>query len=169
MLWDLVNFDKLRRGVIYAAYMLLVLMVQNAILSRVVLFGAKAMILPAAVVAVGMFEGGVWGALFGLAAGLFADKALGYTVLFTALLPVFGFFSGLLSRYFVNKRFFAYIIVSLAAFILTALCQMFPLWAFMGQDVRALFYTAAMQVLLSLPLAVPLYFPCKALGKRRLG
>jgi hypothetical protein len=94
MLWDLVNLDKLRRGIIYAVYMLLVLMLQSAVLSRVALFGAKAMIVPAAVVAVGMFEGGVWGALFGLATGLLADRALGYTALFTALLPVIGFFSG---------------------------------------------------------------------------
>jgi hypothetical protein len=60
-------------------------------------------------------------------------------------------------------------IVSLAALILTAFCQMFALWVFMGQDVWALFRTAAFQVLLSLPLAVPLYFPGKALGKRRPG
>ncbi|NCB50412.1 MAG: hypothetical protein EOM54_00830 [Clostridia bacterium] len=169
MLWDLVNLDKLRRGIIYAAYMLIVLMLQNAVLSRVALFGAKAMIVPAAVVAVGMFEGGVWGAMFGLVTGLLADKALGYTALLTALFPVIGFFSGVLSRYFVNKRFFAYMIVSAAAFILTAFCQMFPLWVFRGQDVGVLFYTAVMQVLLSLPLAIPLYFPGKALSRRRLG
>lgn len=169
MLWDLVNLDKLRRGIIYAVYILLVLMIQNAVLSKIVLFGAKAMIVPAAAVAIGMFEGGVWGALFGLAAGLLSDKAFGYTALFTALLPVIGFFSGVLSRYFVNKRFFAYMFVSLAAFILTALCQLFPLWVFMGQDAGALFRTAAIQVLLSVPLAIPLYFPCKAIGRRRLG
>jgi hypothetical protein len=46
---------------------------------------------------------------------------------------------------------------------------MFALWVFMGQYVWPLFRTAALQVLLSLPLAVPLYFPGKALGKRRPG
>lgn len=169
MVWDLINLDKLRRGIIYAGYMLLVLLLQNAVLSRIVIFGTKALILPAAAVAVGMFEGGVWGALFGLVMGLFSDKAFGNTALFTALFPVIGFFSGVLSRYFVNKRFFAYLCVSLAAFILTAFCQSFALLVFMGQDVRPIFVTASLQVLLSLPLAVPLYFPCRALGRRKIG
>ncbi|HBD86211.1 MAG TPA: hypothetical protein DC001_02145, partial [Clostridiales bacterium] len=70
MLWDLINMDKLRRGLIYAVYMLLVLLLQNAVFSRIVIFGTKAMLVPAAVVAVGMFEGGVWGAVFGLFTGL---------------------------------------------------------------------------------------------------
>lgn len=169
MLWDLVNMDKLRRGIIYAVYMLFVLLLQNAVLSRISVFGTKAMIVPAAVVAAGMFEGGVWGALLGLFIGLFCDSSFGTTALFTALLPVVGFFSGVLSRYFVNKRFFAYMCVSLAASVLTAFFQSFPLLVFRGQDARALLITAGLQVLLSLPLAVPLYFPSKALGGWKLG
>ena len=167
MLWDLINMDKLRRGLIYAVYMLLVLLLQNAVFSRIVIFGTKAMLVPAAVVAVGMFEGGVWGAVFGLFTGLLCDKTFGATPLFTALFPVIGFFSGVLSRYFVNKRFFAYLFVSMAAFVLTALCQLFPLLVFIGQDAAALFKTALLQVLISLPLAAPLYFPCRAVGTHR--
>ncbi len=169
MLWDLVNMDKLRRAIVYAAYLLLVLMLQNAVFSRVAVSGVRAMLVPAAVVAAGMFEGGVWGGLCGLGVGLLCDRTYGSTVLFTALLPAVGFFSGVLSQYFVNKRFFAYMVVSLAAFALTAFCQLFPLLVFTGQDAAALFETAALQVLLSLPLAVPLYFPCKALSGRDLG
>lgn len=168
MIWDLVKIDKLRRAIVYAVYILLVLLLQNVGVSKLSIFGAKVLFVPAAIVAIGMFEDGVWGAMLGLFAGLLCDIAYGNTVLFTALLPVIGFFSGALSRYFVNKRFFAFMFVSLAAFALTAFCQLFRLWVFMGQDGVALIKTAVLQVLLSLPFAAALYFPCKWISRRNL-
>ena len=63
MLWDLVNFQKIKRALLYALYMSLVLLVQDALFSNISIFGVRAMFVPAAAVAVGMFEGGVWGAV----------------------------------------------------------------------------------------------------------
>lgn len=165
MFLDLFNLDKARRAVLYAIYLLLVLLFQNMVFSRITVLGVRAMFVPAAVVAVGMFEGGVWGGVFGLFAGLLCDLSYGNAVLFAALFPVVGFCAGLLSRWFVNRRFFAYLIVCLGAFALTAFCQLFRLWVVLDQAGGPLFATAALQVLWSLPLAVPLYFPCRSIAR----
>lgn len=164
MLLDLIDLPRLKRALRYALYMLLTLMLQNLVFSRITVLGVRAMFVPAAVVAAGMFGGGVTGALLGLLTGLLCDLTFGSTVLFAALLPVIGFFSGVLARYFVNVRFFAYMCVSFAALLLTALCQLFPLWVFLDQAPLPLFRTAALQVLWSLPVAALLYPPCKRLG-----
>jgi hypothetical protein len=83
------------------------------------------------------------------------------------LYPALGFFSGLLGKFLVNKRFFSYLILSAAALALTAACQMFRLLVFDGAPGMALLRTAGLQVLWSLPFSVPAYFACKALSGRR--
>ena len=52
MLWDLVNFQKIKRALLYALYMSLVLLVQDALFSNISIFGVRAMFVPAAAVAV---------------------------------------------------------------------------------------------------------------------
>ncbi|MEG1632997.1 MAG: hypothetical protein RR314_02980 [Oscillospiraceae bacterium] len=164
MIFDLINMQKLRRGAIYAVYMLLVLALQELVLSRLSFFGVHTLVVPAAVVAVGMLEGGVWGGVFGLFAGLLCDMTFGNTALFAALFPAIGFFSGLLARYFVNKRFFAYMAVCLLGLAVTAFFQFFRLWVFMDQPFGPLFVTALLQTLWSLPFAALLYSPCKGIA-----
>ena len=58
MLWDLINWQKLKRALLYAIYMALVLLVQDALFSHISILGREVMLVPAAAVAVGMFEGG---------------------------------------------------------------------------------------------------------------
>lgn len=167
MLWDLINFNKLRRAVIYALLLALVMLFQDALLSELKILGVKSMFVPAMVVAVGLFEGGVWGGVFGLAAGFFCDMCYSEnTVLFTVLFPLFGFLSGWMGAYMVNRRFFAYLVLCAAALCMTAFCQMFRLLFIVGADPAALCRTAALQVLWSLPLAVPLYFPPRSLSQK---
>lgn len=127
MLWDLINREKLRRALLYLLYMLLCLLAQDSIFANLRLFGVNMLFLPAAVVAVGMFEDGVWGAVFGLVMGFLADISYDNTALFTALFPALGFFSGVLSRWYVNRRFFAYMLVSTLAGAVTAFFQMLGL------------------------------------------
>ena len=66
MLWDLINREKLRRALLYLLYVLLCLLAQDSIFASLPLFGVNMFFLPAAAVAIGMFEDGVWGAAFGL-------------------------------------------------------------------------------------------------------
>lgn len=167
MFLDLINTDKLARAAKYALLMAVCMILQNSVLSSVEVLGTKCLFLPAAAVAVGMFEGGVWGGVFGLIMGLLTDMGFSEnTVLFTVLFPILGFFSGALTAFFVNKRFFAYFILSLAALVLTAAAQIAGLWLFRDADAGALLITAAKQTLWSLPFTVPLYFACRGLSGR---
>ena len=167
MLFDLVNLDRIRRFIVYAAIMLVVLLLQTMVFSRIAPLGVKPMFVPAFVVAIGMFEGGVWGGVFGLLTGMLCDSSYhSSVVLFTLLFPIIGFFSGLLAQFFVNKRFFSYIFLSIAALVLTAVCQSFPSLVFMGSAPLPIFRVAFLQVLWSVPFIFAIYLPCRALSQR---
>lgn len=156
---DLFTKEKIRKFLLYALYMFLTLGLQNMILPFVRPLDISPMVLPAAVVAVGMFEGATKGALFGLAMGIFADlNYIESVTTFTLLLPIIGFAMGFVSQFFINKRFFAYMVVCLAAFLVTGLVQLVKVlvldgWAF------SMLTVLVVQALWSLPFAVLLYFP----------
>lgn len=169
MLFDLIDFSKLRRIVVYALVFIVLFIVQDLLVSHIRIFGVRALFVPAAVVAIGLFDGGLWGGLFGLAAGLFCD--MGYaeqTVLFTVLFAAAGFFSGVLGKYLLHKGFVSYIVLFFITMAVTTLCQMFPFLFFSDTDSAAVWRTGLIQLLWSMPWAVPIYFPCRSIAARPL-
>ena len=156
---ELFTKEKIRRLLLYALYLYLTLALQNMIFPHIRPLDVCPMVLPAAVVAVGMFEGVTGGSLFGLVMGLFADMAyVETTVLFTLLLPCIGFAMGFVSQFFINRRFFAYMIASVAALLVTGIVQMVKPMVMGGWDF-SLIKTVILQALWSLPAAVLVYFP----------
>ena len=150
---------KPRRLMWYAVFLLLRLVLQNMVFPQIRPLGVCPMVLPAAVIAVGMFEGASWGAIFGLALGIFADMDyVENTVMFTLLLPALAFFAGFVSQFFINRRFFAYMGAAFAACLITAVVQMVGTAASDGWSASML-VTVALQTLWSLPPAVLVYFP----------
>ena len=164
-LLELINIRKVRKALLYLLGIILALWLQTMIFSRLTLLGVKPMFIPALAVAIGMFEGGAWGGMLGLAAGIYCDICYSdSTVLFLVLFAALGFLSGLLTEFFINRRFVSYLILAALALLLSAFCQIAPLWIFKGLPLRPLAVTALLQSALSLPFAVLIYFIIKAIA-----
>lgn len=167
-LLELINLRKIRKAIFYLICIVVAVWLQTMVLSRRGLLGVKPFFLPALVVAIGMFEGGVWGALLGIAAGIGCDLAMSdSTVLFLVLFAVCGFLSGVLTQFFINRTFFSDMLLSVLALAFTALCQIVPLWIFQGTAPGPLFSVAGLQVLWSLPFAVLCFFVVKLIAGRQ--
>ncbi len=155
-------WTAIRRGVLYALYLLGALILQNVIFSHVAPLGVRAMFMPALVTAVALFEGGRTGGVFGLAAGIVTDLFFaGQSVMFTVLFPVIGFVTGFLVDFFLNRRLLTYVILTVPALLLAAFVQMFSLLFYRGQNSFALWWTALLQTLWSVPFIFPAYYLCK--------
>lgn len=72
---DLINKEKIHRVLWCALYMAVTVALQTTVFAHIALFGVHAMFVPAVVVAVGVFEGGTWGAVFGLVTAISAPWA----------------------------------------------------------------------------------------------
>ena len=155
-IWSKINP---RRVLLYGIYLFLALVLQTMVLTYIRPLGVCPFVLPAAAVAVGMFEGGTWGAVFGLVLGVFTDMVfVESTVTFTLLFPALAFATGFVSQFFINRRFFGFMLAAAAALFLTALVQMLKVWAADSGSANML-GTVLLQTLWSLPPAALAYFP----------
>ncbi len=155
-LLDRIDFRILLK---YALYMFLALICQTMLFSEFRILGVCPMALPAVAVAVGMVEGGSWGAFFGLILGVFTDMAyVESTILFTVIFPVLAFAAGFLTHFFINRRFFAYMGAAALALLATAVMQMVGTMAADGWS-GAMLRTVLLQTLWSLPPAALAYPP----------
>ena len=164
---DLVNKDKIWRGLLLALYLILALLLQNTAFARFRILGVHALILPAVVVAVAMFHGPVWGGVFGLFAGLLGD--MGYpetTVLFLTMLPLLGFAAGMLAEHLVSRTLPGFLAVVLAALLLVGFVQAVKLWIFHNAGFGLPMLTMLKQTLISLPFSIPFFYISRAASRR---
>lgn len=167
MIADVFNLKKLRLALVYTVYLILVLFMQDTVFARLGLFGVKMLFVPAACVAVGMFEGGFRGGLFGLLAGVLCDLAFSEnTLLFSVLFPVLGFFAGVAAEFWLNHSFTAYLTTATAALAATALCQMLRVLLVEPGSILMCLLTVVLQTLWSLPMAMVVYAPVKSIHRR---
>ena len=147
--------------VLFALYVL-----QVMIFSRLRIFTIAPLLLPLAVVGVGLFEGPSWGGYFGLAAGILSDIAFfNSAILFTLLLTATGVGVGLLSTYLLSRGFPSYLLCCGAVLLTIAFFQLFPLLVFHQASPIALFSVALGQSLYSLLFVVPLYYLARGVGR----
>ena len=165
LLFDLIDVNKLKRALVYVLMVVISMWLQTMIFARISFFGAKVLFIPIVVAAIAAMEGGVWGVVFGVICGCALDMStLSSTVLFLVLCAVIGFGCGVLMDYFLNRRFVSFLILSAIVCVLTALCQMVPVWIFKDAALADLAPVAALQAVLSLPFAVPVYFAAKRIA-----
>lgn len=169
MLYDLIDLEKLRRACVYGLMLLILFLLQNVLLANVAPLGVRAVFVPVSVVCVGLFEGGVWGAMYGLAAGYFTDMAQSETtVMFMILLTAAGYFTGVLCRYELRRGFVTALVLSALVLSACALCQMFHFLFFTDTRAWPVLRTGLLQVLWSLPFVAVIYYPCRAIAGRDL-
>ena len=164
---DLVNKDKIRRGLLLALYLILTVLLQNTAFARFRILGVHALILPAVVVAVAMFHGALWGGVFGLIAGLLGDMGFPETtVLFLTLLPLLGFAAGMLSEHLVSQTLPAFLCVTLAALLLIGFVQAGRLWVFHSAGFGVPMLTMLKQAAVTLPFSIPFFYISRAASRR---
>ena len=156
---DYLTPRRFKRVLWYGVYLLVVLIVQDMVLTQIRPAGVCAFIQPAAVAAVGMFEGAIPGVVFGLVTGIFTDMFTPHSVItYTVLFPLLAFGVGMLSQFFVNRRFLGFMLLALAALVLTALTQT-TIIALKSAGSFSAIGTAILQTLWSLPFSALVYFP----------
>ncbi len=162
MLNRLIDMGKMRVFLEYAVYLLLAMLLQSLLFSRLSIFSVKGFILPAAAVAAGMFLGGVRGAVFGICLGLFTDLSFtDSTFMYTLVFSILGFGAGFASEFYINKSFFVFMVMSVAAVLLTGLVQLLSAVIFSGAELLPGLLTVLLQTALSIPPVMLLYLPFK--------
>ena len=148
-----------RKYLRYGLFVFLTLTAQNMLLGSLRIMGVCPTVLPAAAAALGMFEGAIWGAVFSLIMGIFADMAfIENTIAFTVLFPALSFATGFVAQFFINRRFFAYMGAALVGLLITGVMQMLKTAA-MDEWAMSMVGTVLLQTLWSLPFAALAYFP----------
>ena len=107
----------------------------------------------------GLDQGGDLGPLFSLIMGIFADMSfVEHTIFFALVLPALSFAAAFVSQFFINRRFFAFMGITLAALFITAALQMLKTLA--GDTWSgAMLSTIIVQTLWSMPFSAVAYFP----------
>lgn len=156
---DFFSTKNIKRLLKYALYMFLALITQNMLFTQIRPLGVCPLVLPAVAVAVGMFEGATFGAVFSLIMGFFADMAfIENTTTFTILFPALAFASGFVAQFFINRRFFAYMGAAFVGLLATGIVQMLKTSA-MDAFAPVMLVTVFLQTLWSMPPAVLAYYP----------
>ena len=166
MIYDLINWGKLRKALLYGALLLAGLGVQTLVLSHIPVLGVRAAFVPALVVFMAMYEGPVWGCMYGLAAGLLYDGATGCTVLHTCVLPLLGFTGGFLSQFFLNRRTFACVCMAFAGLLACSLAEGGRL-LLRGDGPWSILWVGLLQSVWGMFPAMAFYYPLRSLGRKK--
>ena len=160
MLNRLIDFKKMRVFLVYAVYLLIAMLLQGLLFSRLSILGVKGFVLPAAAVAAGMFLGGVRGAVFGICLGLITDMSYTEsTFMYTIVFALIGFGAGFASEFYINRSFMVFMVLGTIAVALTGIAQLLSAIIFGGAELVQGLLTVLLQTALSIPPIALLYLP----------
>ena len=153
------RLDHVRSALRLAAVLLLVHLIQVTLLARFHPWGAMPLPMPLLAAAAGLGGGGLWGGLYGLAAGIVCDSAMeGGSMLFTVMLTVLGFFAGFLGEFVLARGFPSFLLLGLASLVLCTGLQMLFFHMQIAAPWSELLLAGARQLILTLPFLIPAYW-----------
>lgn len=156
--------QKLKRGLLRALFLLLLYILQTDVFTHLRPGGICPLALPLAAVGFGIFDGGLNGGLWGLAAGILCDISTGGNFGFTVLLPLIGFFSSFLCEFVLARGFPSFLVLSLCALLLSALMQALPA-AFRYLSPGSAALRAVFQTAYSLIFVLPVYWASRRISR----
>ncbi|MDD4715996.1 MAG: rod shape-determining protein MreD [Oscillospiraceae bacterium] len=151
---------------VYSLALLLVYFLQTLVTDRILIFGVRPDLIPVAIAAVAVLEGGVGGAGFGLGAGLFS-LAVFHSAGILALLiyPLAGALVGLLAEYVLQNTFLSCALCVLIFFTVLELWRILPP-LIGGAAFLPLLGIALPEFLYSLLFTLPVYALFRSVYKR---
>jgi hypothetical protein len=159
--------DYLYKWGVYGVVLLLLLLLETVLLTRFPVAGVCPMLFPLAVVAVGLFESPLAGAVFGVATGLL-HGAFCYengSFLFFGL-ALAGFLTAMLSGRVLKRGFLSYLLCSLGGMVLLDGGRILFLLLEGERAVGAMLRVAALEIAYSLLFTVPVYLLIRAVFRR---
>lgn len=152
------DVNKLKKGALHLALLIVLYILQTDVFTHLQIDSVCPLLLPIAAVGFGLFEGGLRGGLWGIAAGIFCDVSAGTSFFFTIYLCVAGFTAGFLSEFVMARGFPSFFVMNAAALTLGALLQVFPLIVYHNAPPAPLLVSMLIQAAYSMIFVIPLYF-----------
>lgn len=159
------NAKRFKRGVLRALILLLLYVLQTDVFTHLRINGICPLVLPLAAVGFGIFDGGLAGGLWGLAAGILCDLSVGNSFAFTILLTLVGFFSGFLSEFILAKGFPSFFVLSAAALLICSAMQAFPSMAYAGIPSADGAIGILIQAAYSIIFVLPVYWVSRGISR----
>ncbi len=159
------NIRKFKRGIMRAIILLLLYVLQTDVFTHLRIGGICPLLLPLASVGFGIFDGGLTGGLWGLAAGILCDLSAGSNFTFTAMLTVIGFFSGFLSEFILAKGFPSFLTLSIAALLICSATEAFPAIVYAGTPFSQAAVRVLIQTAYSLIFVLPVYWASRGVSR----
>lgn len=160
--------DFILKWTAYGAVLALVAVLNYCVLTFFPLGGVPLMI-PAAAVAVGILEGAISGAGFGIAAGVVMAACVHGSPMWVFALSLAGWLCGLLAQYVLRRDVVGYFLSCLVCGLLYALGQVAARRLGGAADLAVLLRVAAPEFFWSMVFAMPVYgmdrFCCRHFGR----
>lgn len=151
---------------LYGLALLLIYLLQTLVTDRILILGVRPDLIPVAIVAVAILEGGVGGAGFGLGAGLFSVAAFyDVSILIILIYPLAGAIVGLVAEYVLQNNFLSCFLCVVIFFAVMEIWRVLPP-LIGGDSLAALLRIALPELLYSLIFTLPIYFLFHAVYKR---